>query len=76
MIREELKNLAIQLFCTKIGWLVICGILFILFGTMSNWYPWAVYVMFASLAYPVALSIIMMVYAWVINPIRNRKIRA
>lgn len=71
-----MKQKLTELFCTKIGWLAICMVLVVVFGTLSNWIDWFEYLMFASLAYPVILGIVMMAYAFVINPInkiKNRK---
>lgn len=60
-----------QIFCTKIGWLFICLFLTVVFGVLSNWFYWAEYAMYISLAYPVVLSVIMLIYAWIINPLRR-----
>lgn len=60
-----------QIFCTKIGWLFICLFLTVVFGVLSNWFDWAEYAMYISLAYPVVLSIIMLIYAWIINPLKR-----
>lgn len=68
-----MKNYLIQLFCTKVGWLAVCMVLVVVFGALSNFIEWFEYLMFASLAYPVILGIVMMVYAFIINPIRRLK---
>jgi len=60
-----------QIFCTKIGWLFICLFLSVLFGTLSNWIDWCEYAMYVSLIYPAGLSVVMIIYAWIINPIKN-----
>jgi hypothetical protein len=60
-----------QIFCTKIGWLFIFLFLSLVFGILSNWIDWCEYAMFISLIYPVGLSLVMIVYAWIINPIKN-----
>ena len=67
-----MKTILIQLFCTKLGWLAICLVLVVIFGTLSNWIDWMQYLMFASLVYPTVLGLIMILFAWVINPIKNR----
>lgn len=67
-----MKTILTQLFCTKLGWLAICVVLVVIFGTLSNWIDWMKYLMFASLIYPVILGLIMILFAWVINPIKNR----
>lgn len=66
-----MKQTLTELFCTKIGWLIISLVGVVLFGALTNVYDWAVYPMFVFLAYPVTLGAIMMIYAYVINPIRN-----
>lgn len=55
----------------KMLWLYITGALYIIFGVLTNWYDWAVLPMFISLAYPFELGIVMIFYAFVINPINN-----
>ena len=60
-----------QIFCTKIGWLFICIAFSVIFGVLANWFDWAEYAMFISLIYPVGLSIVMLIYAWIINPLRR-----
>lgn len=60
-----------QIFCTKIGWLFICLFLTLVFGILSNWFDWATYAMFISLIYPVGLSLVMLIYAWIINPFKR-----
>ena len=61
-----------QVFGTKIGWLFICLFLTVVFGVLANWIDWCEYAMFISLIYPVCLSIIMIVYAWIINPLKKK----
>ena len=57
-----------QIFCTKIGWFIICWLLFtiLLFIGVPDW------VLYIIIAYPLGLVITAIVYAWVINPL-NRK---
>jgi hypothetical protein len=63
----------LQIFSTKIGWLVITILSTLIFGILSNFYEWAVIPTFISLIYPVCLTLIMIVYAWIINPIKDLK---
>lgn len=70
---EKFKDLMVQIFCTKVGWLAVCMVGTVLFGTLTNWYDWAVYPMFACLAYCVGLGLVMMAFAWIINPIRKMR---
>ena len=51
------------MFKTKVGWIIICLILVVVFGTLANWFDWCKWVMFASLSYPIILSLIMFYYA-------------
>jgi hypothetical protein len=67
---KKIKQLAVQIFCTYAGWLAICMILVVIFGLFSPWsawiepgYVWCGVAMWISLAYPLALSIIMIGYA-------------
>lgn len=69
------KQTLIQIFCTKIGWLAITCILAIIFGILTNFIDseWPYYAMIISFLYPAGLGLVMMAYAWIINPIRERK---
>lgn len=60
-----------QIFCTKIGWLFICLFLSLVFGILANWIDWCQTAMFVSLIYPIGLTIVMIVFAWIINPLRK-----
>lgn len=67
------KQILLQIFATKIGWLFICIFLMVLFGILGNWYDWATYGIVISSIYPIVLTLIQITYAWVINPISNNK---
>lgn len=69
-MKDKLKDAAYQMFCTKIGWLVISCILVIVFGAFStrstlinDGYLWCDYAMFICLIYPLVLTFIMIGYA-------------
>ena len=69
-MKDKLKDAAYQMFCTKIGWLVISCILVIVFGAFStqstlidDGYLWCDYAMFICLIYPIVLTFIMIGYA-------------
>ncbi len=68
-------KILVQIFCTKIGWFVICLLLAGLFSFLSDHYDLFIFeiAIYASLVYPVVLLLILIAYAWVINPIRERK---
>lgn len=66
-----MKQFFLQLFATKIGWLLISIILIITFGILSNWYYWAQFALGISCIYPLGLCLVMIAYAWIINPIRE-----
>lgn len=70
-----MKKILTQIFCTKIGWLVVCLLLAGLFLILSDYYDSAFFViaMYVSLIYPVVLTLIMIIYAWIINPMRDRR---
>ncbi len=72
-MKEKLKKTLLQIFGTKIGWLFVSLFLTVIFGVLSNFYDWAEIPMFISLIYPVGLSLVMIVYAWIINPINEQK---
>lgn len=60
-----------QIFCTKIGWVFICAFFSVVFGILTNWFNWAYIGVLVSMVYPVILTLIMLVYAWIINPLRR-----
>lgn len=76
-----MKKVLVQIFCTKIGWLGVTLLLAFIFGLIADRTDcdWCAYVMYACFAYPVGLTIVMIVYAWIINPLRdyreNKKLR-
>lgn len=72
-MKDKLKNALLQVFATKIGWLGVTMFLFVVFGLLANIYDWAYIAMQICLIYPVGLGLVMMAYAWVINPIRDYK---
>ena len=79
--KSRLRQILVQIFCTKIGWLLISLLSAFIFGIIADRTDceWCSYVMYASFVYPVILTLIMIVYAWFINPIRdwkeNKKLR-
>lgn len=72
-MKDKLKNIFLQIFATKIGWLAISMFLFIFFGILANYHDWAIIAMKISLIYPLGLALVMMIYAWIVNPIRDYK---
>jgi uncharacterized membrane protein len=72
-MNDKTRHWLLQIFATKIGWLVISALSAITFGILGNYYEWAAIAMYISFVYPVVLFLIMMVYAWIINPIRDYK---
>lgn len=69
----KLKNILVQIFCTKIGWLLLTIVLAVVFGVIAQNtdYEWCAYAMYICFLYPVGLTIVMIVYAWIINPLRD-----
>lgn len=77
-MKPKLEKLLVQIFCTKIGWLLICCVLAVIFGSLSshstfidNGPEWCWYAFLICLIYPVVLSIIMIAYGLIINPIKK-----
>jgi len=62
---------------TKIGKLVLSLLLAFIFGVLAEntEVEWFDYAMYAMLVYPVGLTLVMIAYAWVINPLRDLKER-
>lgn len=73
MKNKKLEHWLLQIFATKIGWLGISLLGMIVFGLLSNIYEWAEIAMFISLIWPVTFTLIAIVYALIINPIRDYK---
>lgn len=79
-MNEKLKLALLQIFATKVGWMIISMILIVIFSIFSthssileNGYEWCDYALWFPVAYLVGLGFIMMIYAWIINPIRQYK---
>lgn len=72
-MNNKLKKWLLQIFATKIGWLALTLLSAVLFGVLSNWFDWAQLPVFICLIYPFGLTIILIVYAWIINPIKDWK---
>lgn len=63
-----------QLFLTKLGWIFISFIMSSFFLWLANLgYDWALYAAYPFFGYIAVIFLIMMAYAWVINPIRDRR---
>ncbi len=74
-MNEKTKFWLLQIFATKIGWLGISLLSMVTFGILGNFYDWAQTATLISLIYPVILTLIMIVYAFIINPINDLKER-
>lgn len=72
-MKKKFKNILVQIFCTKIGWLIVCFLLALIFGLLSNYYDWAEIVMYICMVYPFVLALVAIAYGWIINPIRDYK---
>lgn len=68
---EKTKFWLLQIFATKIGWLGISLLCMVVFGILSNFYEWAETPTLISLIWPVVLTVIMTIFAFIINPIRE-----
>jgi hypothetical protein len=58
-----------QIFCTKIGWMLISFILMNLF----IWLEFPVWLIYIPASYMVGLTLVAIIYAWIINPLRDRR---
>lgn len=57
----------------KMFWLYVSGALIIFFGILQNWFPDLEIFMWICWLYPVGLLLVMIFYAFVINPINRFK---
>ena len=74
-MKENTKHWLLQIFATKIGLLAVSVVLILVFGILGNKYERAATIMYLAWIYPIGLALVMMAYAWVINPIRDYKER-
>lgn len=72
-MNENLKHWMLQIFATKIGWLGLSLLSAIVFGILGNYYDWALLPAMLSWAWPIVFTLIAIVYAFIINPIRSYK---
>ena len=78
---KKIKNALFWMTHTKLGWLLISFGWLALFMYINDNVEgsWAFWVATPALAYIVGLTLVMIAYAWVINPIReykeNKKLR-
>lgn len=68
-MKEKLTNIALQLFATKFGWLLISMLLIVIFGSLSTHsaflkegYLWCDYALIAPAGYLLILFVIMIFY--------------
>jgi hypothetical protein len=71
----KILNALKWLVCTKLGWLIISFLWGGTFMIISDYTDsmWPIYLAIPAALYVVGLFLVMMAYAWVINPIRDRK---
>ena len=72
-MNKKTKFWLLQIFATKIGWLGLSFLTIIVFGALSNVYSWAGDVAMIAGIYPIGLALVLIAYAWVINPITEYK---
>ena len=70
---NKVKIALLQTFTTKIGLLFFSLALFLIFGILANFFSWCETAMYISLIFPVGLTIVQIIFAWIINPINKRK---
>ena len=68
-----MKQLISQVFKTKVGLFILSTILCLTFGVLHNYYDWAFYPFIVFGIYPVCFMIVMIIFAWIINTIREYK---
>ena len=70
---DKIKSILVQIFATNIGWLIISLLMILVFIILSDKYAWADTAIYICLIYPIGYTLTVCIYAWIINPIRNRK---
>jgi len=68
-----MKYLLLRLIFSKLGLLLLSLIFVLIFGIISSItdYEWANIGLYVSLIYPVGFAFLMIIYAWIINPIKQ-----
>lgn len=68
-----MKYLLLRLLFSKLGLLLLSLIFVFIFGIIASItnYEWATIGLYISLIYPVGLAFLMIIYAWIINPIKE-----
>jgi hypothetical protein len=71
----DIKRSLRWLVCTKLGWLIISAIWFSVFKLIDNSIEsdWAFWVSMPAGLYILGLTLVMIAYGWIINPIREYK---
>lgn len=73
MENKKTKNMLSWFFTTKIGLLCVTSLMTAIFLILSDFYDWAIVGVYIFGTYPIVLIFVMIVYAYIINPIRSRK---
>lgn len=76
-IKDKLRQFAAQMFMTKLGWMINSFIWLIIWTAVYNNVDgeWPFWVMLPALVYLVGITLVFIVFAWIINPIRDWKAR-
>lgn len=72
---KKIKEMLFWATHTKLGWFLISFIWMSIFLAIDNNIEsgWAFWVATPAIAYMLGLTLVMIAYAWVINPLRERK---
>jgi hypothetical protein len=72
-----MKKFFSWVYYTIIGKLALCGILFLISGILYRIFENEVfeYGMLIFIAYPILITIYMIIYAWIINPLKELRRR-
>ena len=54
--KPKMKQMFLQIFASKLGWMMVCLALCVVFGALANYYDWAYTAMLICALYPVGLS--------------------
>jgi putative flippase GtrA len=67
----KLKTFAQLLIKNTITQIIVLGVIVMISSILTNYFDWAYYVMTTSLGLLALIALVFIVFAWVINPIRE-----
>jgi hypothetical protein len=67
----KLKTFVQLLIKNTITQIVVLSIITVISSLLTNYFDWAYYVMIAAMGLLALIAVVFIIYAWIINPIRE-----